>query len=64
MTELVRSWDEASTGALYAGHARHRRANVDLFAALLVGTADTVCGACGGRGALTSGMPHVMKGHG
>eukprot|EP00873_Tetraselmis_striata_P006463 jgi/Tetstr1/426727/TSEL_001664.t1 len=42
MTELVRSWDDARTEALYAGHARQRRTGADLFAALLVGTADTV----------------------
>eukprot|EP00873_Tetraselmis_striata_P008775 jgi/Tetstr1/429039/TSEL_019004.t1 len=42
MTELMRSWDDARTEALYAGHARQRRTDVDLFAALLVGTADTV----------------------
>eukprot|EP00873_Tetraselmis_striata_P042684 jgi/Tetstr1/462948/TSEL_007896.t1 len=42
MTELVRSWDDARTEAFYARHARQRRTNADLFAALLVGTADTV----------------------
>eukprot|EP00873_Tetraselmis_striata_P034269 jgi/Tetstr1/454533/TSEL_041430.t1 len=42
MTELMRSWDDARSEALYAGHARQRRTDVDLFAALLVGTADTV----------------------
>eukprot|EP00873_Tetraselmis_striata_P008143 jgi/Tetstr1/428407/TSEL_001843.t1 len=42
MTELVRSWDDARTEAFYAGHARQRRSNADLFAALLVGTADAV----------------------
>eukprot|EP00873_Tetraselmis_striata_P008868 jgi/Tetstr1/429132/TSEL_019094.t1 len=42
MTELVRSWDDARTKAFYAGHARQRRTDADLFAALLVGTADTV----------------------
>eukprot|EP00873_Tetraselmis_striata_P039955 jgi/Tetstr1/460219/TSEL_005534.t1 len=43
VTELVRSWDDARTEALYAGHhARQRRTDADLFAALLVGTADTV----------------------
>eukprot|EP00873_Tetraselmis_striata_P009598 jgi/Tetstr1/429862/TSEL_019727.t2 len=42
MTELVRSGDDARTEAFYAGHARHRRTDADLFAALLVGTADTV----------------------
>eukprot|EP00873_Tetraselmis_striata_P035298 jgi/Tetstr1/455562/TSEL_042381.t1 len=42
MTELVRSWDDARTDAFYAGHARQRRTDADLFAALLVGTADTV----------------------
>eukprot|EP00873_Tetraselmis_striata_P024434 jgi/Tetstr1/444698/TSEL_032546.t1 len=42
MTELVRSWDDARTEAFYAGHARQRRTDADLFAALLVGTADTV----------------------
>eukprot|EP00873_Tetraselmis_striata_P018988 jgi/Tetstr1/439252/TSEL_027694.t1 len=41
MTELVRSWDDARTEAFYAGHARQRRTDADLFAALLVGTADT-----------------------
>eukprot|EP00873_Tetraselmis_striata_P016590 jgi/Tetstr1/436854/TSEL_025631.t1 len=42
MTELVRSWDDARTEAFYAGHARQRRTDADIFAALLVGTADTV----------------------
>eukprot|EP00873_Tetraselmis_striata_P009273 jgi/Tetstr1/429537/TSEL_019442.t1 len=42
MTELMRSWDDARTEALYAGHARQHRTDADLFAALLVGTADTV----------------------
>eukprot|EP00873_Tetraselmis_striata_P022295 jgi/Tetstr1/442559/TSEL_030657.t1 len=42
MPELVRSWDDARTEAFYAGHARQRRTDADLFAALLVGTADTV----------------------
>eukprot|EP00873_Tetraselmis_striata_P019468 jgi/Tetstr1/439732/TSEL_028151.t1 len=42
MTELVRSWDDARTEAFYAGHARQRRTDADLFAALLGGTADTV----------------------
>eukprot|EP00873_Tetraselmis_striata_P019639 jgi/Tetstr1/439903/TSEL_028310.t1 len=42
MTKLVRSWDDARTEAFYAGHARQRRTDADLFAALLVGTADTV----------------------
>eukprot|EP00873_Tetraselmis_striata_P021166 jgi/Tetstr1/441430/TSEL_029676.t1 len=42
MTELVRSWDDSRTEAFYAGHARQRRTDADLFAALLVGTADTV----------------------
>eukprot|EP00873_Tetraselmis_striata_P046317 jgi/Tetstr1/466581/TSEL_000989.t1 len=42
MTELVRSWDDARTEAFYAGHARHRRTDADLFAALLMGTVDTV----------------------
>eukprot|EP00873_Tetraselmis_striata_P041380 jgi/Tetstr1/461644/TSEL_006744.t1 len=42
MTELVRSWDDARTEAFYAGHARQRRTDADLFAALLVGTPDTV----------------------
>eukprot|EP00873_Tetraselmis_striata_P014431 jgi/Tetstr1/434695/TSEL_002522.t1 len=42
MTELVRSWDDARIEAFYAGHARQRRTDADLFAALLVGTADTV----------------------
>eukprot|EP00873_Tetraselmis_striata_P026867 jgi/Tetstr1/447131/TSEL_034569.t1 len=42
MTELVRSWDDARAEAFYAGHARQRRTDADLFAALLVGTADTV----------------------
>eukprot|EP00873_Tetraselmis_striata_P022178 jgi/Tetstr1/442442/TSEL_030566.t1 len=42
VTELVRSWDDACTEAFYAGHARQRRTDTDLFAALLVGTADTV----------------------
>eukprot|EP00873_Tetraselmis_striata_P005712 jgi/Tetstr1/425976/TSEL_016326.t1 len=42
MTELVRSWDDGRTEAFYAGHARQRRTDADLFAALLVGTADTV----------------------
>eukprot|EP00873_Tetraselmis_striata_P007322 jgi/Tetstr1/427586/TSEL_017711.t1 len=42
MTELVRSWDDARTKAFYAGHARQRRTDTDLFAALLVGAADTV----------------------
>eukprot|EP00873_Tetraselmis_striata_P029397 jgi/Tetstr1/449661/TSEL_036729.t1 len=42
-TELLRSWDDAcTTEVLYAGHARRRRADADLFAALLVGTADIV----------------------
>eukprot|EP00873_Tetraselmis_striata_P037108 jgi/Tetstr1/457372/TSEL_043974.t2 len=42
MSELVRSWDDARTEAFYAGHAHQRRTDADLFAALLVGTADTV----------------------
>eukprot|EP00873_Tetraselmis_striata_P020154 jgi/Tetstr1/440418/TSEL_028752.t1 len=43
MTELMRSWDNARTEALlHAGHARQRRVDDDLFAALLVGIADTV----------------------
>eukprot|EP00873_Tetraselmis_striata_P041730 jgi/Tetstr1/461994/TSEL_007066.t1 len=42
VTELVRSWDDACTEAFYAGHARQRRTDTDLFAALLVGTTDTV----------------------
>eukprot|EP00873_Tetraselmis_striata_P040610 jgi/Tetstr1/460874/TSEL_006032.t1 len=43
MAELVRSWDDARTETFYAGHARQRRTDdADLFAALLVGTADTV----------------------
>eukprot|EP00873_Tetraselmis_striata_P017559 jgi/Tetstr1/437823/TSEL_026463.t1 len=42
MTELVRAWDDARTEAFYTGHARQRRTDADLFAALLVGTADTV----------------------
>eukprot|EP00873_Tetraselmis_striata_P015789 jgi/Tetstr1/436053/TSEL_024931.t1 len=43
MTELVRLWDDARTEAFYAGHARQRRTDADLFSALLlVGTADTV----------------------
>eukprot|EP00873_Tetraselmis_striata_P008331 jgi/Tetstr1/428595/TSEL_018587.t1 len=42
MTELVRSGDDARTKAFYAGHARQRRTDADLFAALLVGAADTV----------------------
>eukprot|EP00873_Tetraselmis_striata_P037349 jgi/Tetstr1/457613/TSEL_044180.t1 len=42
MTELLRSWDDARTEAFYTGHARQRRTDADLFAALLVGTADTV----------------------
>eukprot|EP00873_Tetraselmis_striata_P018023 jgi/Tetstr1/438287/TSEL_026854.t1 len=42
MTELVRSWDDAHTEAFYTGHARQRRTDADLFASLLVGTADTV----------------------
>eukprot|EP00873_Tetraselmis_striata_P017107 jgi/Tetstr1/437371/TSEL_026056.t1 len=42
MTELVRSWDDARTEAFYAGHARQRRTDADLFVALLLGTADTV----------------------
>eukprot|EP00873_Tetraselmis_striata_P010131 jgi/Tetstr1/430395/TSEL_020205.t1 len=42
MTELVRSWDDARTEVFYAGHARQRRTDADLFAELLVGTADTV----------------------
>eukprot|EP00873_Tetraselmis_striata_P012856 jgi/Tetstr1/433120/TSEL_022452.t1 len=42
MTELVRLWDDARTEAFYAGHALQRRTDADLFAALLVGTADTV----------------------
>eukprot|EP00873_Tetraselmis_striata_P004217 jgi/Tetstr1/424481/TSEL_015009.t1 len=42
MTELVRSWDDARTEALYAGHARQRRTDADLFAVLHVGIADTV----------------------
>eukprot|EP00873_Tetraselmis_striata_P036646 jgi/Tetstr1/456910/TSEL_043580.t1 len=42
MAELVRSWDDARTEAFYAGHARQHRTDADLFAALLVGTADTV----------------------
>eukprot|EP00873_Tetraselmis_striata_P046331 jgi/Tetstr1/466595/TSEL_011083.t1 len=49
MTELVRSWDDARTEAVYAGHARQRRrTDAVLFAALLVGTADTVRGGVGG----------------
>eukprot|EP00873_Tetraselmis_striata_P046320 jgi/Tetstr1/466584/TSEL_000992.t1 len=42
MTELVRSWDDARTEAFYAGHARQRQTDAGLFAALIVGTADTV----------------------
>eukprot|EP00873_Tetraselmis_striata_P023363 jgi/Tetstr1/443627/TSEL_031626.t1 len=42
MTELVRSCDDARIEAFYAGHARQRRTDADLFAAPLVGTADTV----------------------
>eukprot|EP00873_Tetraselmis_striata_P020418 jgi/Tetstr1/440682/TSEL_028990.t1 len=42
MTELMRSWDDARTEALHAEHARQRRMDAGLFAALLVGTADTV----------------------
>eukprot|EP00873_Tetraselmis_striata_P021084 jgi/Tetstr1/441348/TSEL_029599.t1 len=42
MTELVRSSDDARTEAFYAGHARQHRTDTDLFAALLVGTTDTV----------------------
>eukprot|EP00873_Tetraselmis_striata_P009817 jgi/Tetstr1/430081/TSEL_019939.t1 len=42
MTELMRSWDDARIEAFYARHARQRRTDADLFAALLVGTADTV----------------------
>eukprot|EP00873_Tetraselmis_striata_P040362 jgi/Tetstr1/460626/TSEL_005824.t1 len=42
MTELVRSWGDARTEALYAGHAHQCRVDADLFAALLVGTVDTV----------------------
>eukprot|EP00873_Tetraselmis_striata_P028849 jgi/Tetstr1/449113/TSEL_036325.t1 len=42
MVELVRSWDDAHTKAPYARHARERRTVADLFAALLVGTADNV----------------------
>eukprot|EP00873_Tetraselmis_striata_P013109 jgi/Tetstr1/433373/TSEL_022658.t1 len=42
MTELVRSWDDARIEAFFAGHARQRRTGADLFAALLVGTPDTV----------------------
>eukprot|EP00873_Tetraselmis_striata_P010732 jgi/Tetstr1/430996/TSEL_020750.t1 len=42
MTELVRSWDDARNEPFYAGHARQRRTDANLFAALLVGTADTV----------------------
>eukprot|EP00873_Tetraselmis_striata_P010399 jgi/Tetstr1/430663/TSEL_020456.t1 len=39
----ARSWDDARTETFYAGHARQRRTvDADLFAALLVGTADTV----------------------
>eukprot|EP00873_Tetraselmis_striata_P039891 jgi/Tetstr1/460155/TSEL_005471.t1 len=36
LTELVRSWDDACTEALYAGHVHKRLADDDLFAALLV----------------------------
>eukprot|EP00873_Tetraselmis_striata_P023737 jgi/Tetstr1/444001/TSEL_031942.t1 len=36
MTELVRSWDDARTEAFYAGHARQRRTDADLFAELLL----------------------------
>eukprot|EP00873_Tetraselmis_striata_P041767 jgi/Tetstr1/462031/TSEL_007102.t1 len=36
MTELVRSWDDARTEAFYAGHARQRRTDANLFAALLL----------------------------
>eukprot|EP00873_Tetraselmis_striata_P040844 jgi/Tetstr1/461108/TSEL_006247.t1 len=42
MTELMRSWDDTRTETFYAGHARQRRTEADLYAALLVGTADTV----------------------
>eukprot|EP00873_Tetraselmis_striata_P029691 jgi/Tetstr1/449955/TSEL_037009.t1 len=42
MTELARSWDDERTEAFYAGHARHRRTDADLFAALLISSADTV----------------------
>eukprot|EP00873_Tetraselmis_striata_P025316 jgi/Tetstr1/445580/TSEL_033352.t1 len=34
--------DDARIEAFYAGHARQRRTDADIFAALLVGTADTV----------------------
>eukprot|EP00873_Tetraselmis_striata_P027283 jgi/Tetstr1/447547/TSEL_034926.t1 len=42
MTELVRSWDDIRTEALYAGYARQSRTDADLGAALLVGTANTM----------------------
>eukprot|EP00873_Tetraselmis_striata_P046416 jgi/Tetstr1/466680/TSEL_011168.t1 len=42
MTDFVRLWDDARTEAFYAGHARQRGTDADLFAARLVGTADTV----------------------
>eukprot|EP00873_Tetraselmis_striata_P026819 jgi/Tetstr1/447083/TSEL_034521.t1 len=42
MTEIVRSWDDARIEAFHARNARQRRTDGDLFAALLVGSADTV----------------------
>eukprot|EP00873_Tetraselmis_striata_P000464 jgi/Tetstr1/420728/TSEL_011811.t1 len=43
VAEIVLSWDDARTDeAFCAKHARLRRTDADLFAALLVGTADTV----------------------
>eukprot|EP00873_Tetraselmis_striata_P039985 jgi/Tetstr1/460249/TSEL_000484.t1 len=42
MAELVRSWHAARTEVFYAGGFRKRRTDADLFAALLVGTADTL----------------------
>eukprot|EP00873_Tetraselmis_striata_P021698 jgi/Tetstr1/441962/TSEL_030167.t1 len=42
VTELARSWDNARTEAFYAGHARQRRTDADLFATLLVSTTDNV----------------------
>eukprot|EP00873_Tetraselmis_striata_P035146 jgi/Tetstr1/455410/TSEL_042242.t1 len=47
MTELVRSWDDARTEVLYAGHAGQCRADACLFAVLLVGTADAVVALAG-----------------
>eukprot|EP00873_Tetraselmis_striata_P002792 jgi/Tetstr1/423056/TSEL_013827.t1 len=41
-TELVRSWDDPRTEALYAECARQRRTDAELFVALFVGTGDTV----------------------